>query len=49
MCDLMECRPNGSSEGPVADAVSHVGQLAMMRRMAGVPIRGGNYYTADIA
>jgi hypothetical protein len=36
-------------QGPVADAVSHVGQLAMMRRMAGAPIRGENYFKADIA
>jgi hypothetical protein len=35
--------------GPVADALSHVGQLAMMRRMHGAPIRGENYFTADIA
>jgi hypothetical protein len=35
-------------QGPVADAVSHVGQLAMMRRMAGAPIRGENYFKADI-
>jgi len=35
-------------QGPVADALTHVGQLAMMRRMAGVPIRGENYFKADI-
>lgn len=36
-------------QGPVADALTHVGQLAMMRRMAGAPIRGENYFKADIA
>jgi len=35
-------------QGPIADAFSHVGQLAMMRRLAGSPIRGENYYVADI-
>jgi len=36
-------------QGPVADALTHVGQLAMMRRLAGAPIKGENYYVADIA
>jgi hypothetical protein len=36
-------------QGPVADALTHVGQLAMLRRLAGVPIRGENYVQADIA
>ncbi len=35
-------------QGPVADAFSHVGQIAMMRRLAGSPIRGENYYVAQI-
>jgi hypothetical protein len=35
-------------QGPVADAFTHVGQLAMMRRLAGSPIRGENYYIAEI-
>jgi hypothetical protein len=36
-------------QGPVADAFHHVGQIAMLRRMAGCPIKGENYYVADIA
>jgi hypothetical protein len=36
-------------QGPVADALTHVGQLAMMRRMSGAPIRGENYFKADIS
>jgi hypothetical protein len=35
-------------QGPVADAFTHVGQLAMLRRLAGCPIRGENYYVAAI-
>jgi hypothetical protein len=36
-------------QGPVADALTHVGQIAMLRRMAGCPFRGENYYVADMA
>ena len=35
-------------QGPVADALSHLGQIAMLRRLAGAPIRGENYFAADI-
>jgi hypothetical protein len=35
-------------QGPIADALTHVGQLAMLRRLAGCPIRGENYYVAEI-
>jgi hypothetical protein len=35
-------------QGPIADAISHVGQLAMLRRMAGAPVRGENYFRAEI-
>lgn len=35
-------------QGPVADALTHVGQLAMLRRLAGAPVRGENYARAEI-
>jgi hypothetical protein len=35
-------------QAPVADALTHVGQIALMRRLAGHPIRGENYFKADI-
>lgn len=35
-------------QGPIADALTHVGQLAMLRRLAGCPIQGENYYVAEI-
>ncbi len=35
-------------QGPVADALTHVGQIALLRRMAGCPIRGENYARAEI-
>lgn len=39
----------GLFQGPIADALTHVGQIALLRRMAGVPVRGENYYLAEIA
>jgi hypothetical protein len=35
-------------QGPVGDALTHVGQLVMLRRMAGKPIRPTAYFTAEI-
>jgi len=35
-------------QGPVADALTHVGQLALLRGMVGAPVRGENYAVADI-
>ena len=36
-------------QGPIADALTHVGQLTMLRRIHGAPIRSENYHKADIA
>jgi hypothetical protein len=36
-------------QGPVADALTHVGQVALLRRLAGSPVRGENYLRAEIA
>jgi hypothetical protein len=36
-------------QGPVADALTHTGQIAMLRRMAGAPIKGESYYRAEMA
>jgi len=36
-------------QGPIADALTHTGQLALLRRLAGLPTRGENFYVADIA
>lgn len=35
-------------QGPIADALTHVGQLATLRRLAGSPVRGENYFRAEI-
>src|SRR6266849_8352960 len=34
-------------QGPIADALTHVGQIAMLRRMAGVPMKGESYFIAE--
>ena len=51
---LASSEPLGSSpeklfQGPVADALAHVGQLAILRRLAGAPVKGENYFKANIA
>ncbi len=40
--------PEKLFQAPIADALTHVGQIAMLRRMAGSPIKGEGYITADI-
>ncbi len=35
-------------QGPIADALTHVGQIAMLRRMAGCAMKGENYFVAEI-
>jgi hypothetical protein len=40
--------PERLFQGPLADALTHVGQIAMLRRLAGAPVRGENYFMADI-
>jgi hypothetical protein len=35
-------------QGPIADALTHVGQIAMLRRLAGAPILAENYALARI-
>ena len=35
-------------QGPLADAMTHAGQLAMLRRLAGVPVPPENFVRANI-
>jgi hypothetical protein len=44
----LACEPEQLFQGPIADALNHIGQIALLRRLAGAPIRGENYYKADI-
>jgi len=41
--------PERLFQGPIADALTHVGQIGMLRRLAGSPVRGENYFKAEIA
>lgn len=36
-------------QGPIADALTHIGQIALLRRLGGAPVRPENYAKADIA
>jgi hypothetical protein len=40
--------PERLFQGAIADALTHIGQLAMLRRLAGAKIRGENYSRAEI-
>src|SRR5215471_2261710 len=46
--EALGCREEELLQGPLADALTHTGQIAMLRRMAGAPVRGENYRRADI-
>jgi hypothetical protein len=35
-------------QGPVGDALTHVGQIVLLRRLAGKPVRVESYFTAEI-
>ncbi len=44
----LRCEWQRLFQGPLADALTHVGQIAMLRRMTGSPVYGENYFVADI-
>jgi hypothetical protein len=51
--ELERAAPRGAGveqllQGPIADALTHVGQLTLLRRLAGSPVRGENYLRAPI-
>ena len=35
-------------QGPVADSLTHIGQIAMLRRLANSPVKGENFFKAKI-
>ncbi len=45
----LQASPEKLFQGPLADALNHVGQLAILRRLSGAPVRGENYCKAEIA
>jgi hypothetical protein len=46
--DPLAASPEKLFQGPIADALTHTGQIAMLRRLAGCPCRGENYFVANI-
>ena len=44
----LHATPEKLLQGPIADTLTHVGQIAILRRMAGEPMKGENYYQAEI-
>lgn len=46
--EALAASPEKLMQGPVADILNHVGQLAILRRLSGSPIRGENYFKAEI-
>jgi hypothetical protein len=43
------CTAEQLFQGPIADALTHVGQINLLRRLAGSPVKGENYAKAAIA
>lgn len=44
----LHCSVEGLFQGPVADSLTHIGQIALLRRLAACPIRAENYFKAEI-
>jgi hypothetical protein len=42
------CAPEKLFQGPIADSLTHIGQIAMLRRLADAPVRAENYFKATI-
>jgi hypothetical protein len=42
------CRPEKLLQGPVADALTHVGPIMMLRRLASAPVRSETFAIAEI-
>ena len=45
---LQDMTPEQLIQGPFADAMTHAGQLAMLRRLAGSPVAPENFVVAEI-
>ena len=41
--------PERLFQSAIADALTHTGQIAILRRLAGIPVKAENYAVADIA
>jgi hypothetical protein len=46
--ETLHVAPDKLLQGPAADALTHVGQIVMLRRLAGSSMKSENYFIADI-
>ena len=44
----LDCAEEKLFQGPIADALTHTGQIAILRRLAAAPVRAENYFRAEI-
>jgi hypothetical protein len=44
----LQASPEKLFQGPIADALTHVGQIGVLRRIARAPVKGESYYEAEI-
>ncbi len=44
----LHATPGALFQGPIADAFTPVGHIALLRRLAAAPVRAENYYVAEI-
>jgi hypothetical protein len=44
----LACTAEQLFQGPIADSLTHVGQLALLRRLSGARMRSENYFKADV-
>jgi hypothetical protein len=44
----LQAPPEKLLQAPIADALTHIGQIAILRRLANDPVKGENYYKAEI-
>ena len=44
----LHATPEKLFQGPIADSLTHIGQIGMLRRLAAAPVKGESYYAAEI-
>ncbi len=44
----LHATPEKLFQGPIADSLTHIGQIGILRRLAGGPVKGESYYAAEI-
>ena len=44
----LSCTPEKLFQGALADTLTHIGQVSMLRRLAASPVRAENYFRAEI-